>query len=77
MKKSHTQFLKTIKEFITGFVYYSKSKNLIMKNFAVDNDGEVVSRVTKWYSHKARALIGRKRLTGTTLRWQIHPGEEN
>lgn len=48
-----------------------------MKNFAVDNDGEVVSRVTKWYSHKPLALIGRKRLTGTALRWQIHPGEEN
>lgn len=65
LKKSHSPFLKAIRGFINGFMYYSKSENFVMKSCAVDEVREVIS---VGYGHKTLVLGGVKRLTRTTLR---------
>lgn len=74
LKKSHFPFLKAKIGFMNGFIYYSKSENFVIKSFAVADVREVISME---YGHKTLVLNGTKRLTGITLRWQIHLCGEN
>jgi len=65
LKKSHCPFLKAIRGFINGFLYYSKSENFVMKSFAIDYVREVISME---YGHKTLVPDSMKRLTVITLR---------